>query len=609
MIGRSAVREPGGVAHLKIQNEPAAANTATMKMRDGKSAPAPGAVRLAGLDPIDAAAILAAVGEAAYVWDLATDTLIWSPNAADVIGVATLATIGSGRAYAVLLDPESPANRYDTIIGSAARDDGNGVAYELCYCLCPQNAEEVRWIEDTGRWFAGPDGRPIRAVGILRLVTERHLREQRLAQLSATDSLTGEMNRARLCQTIEEALDQAVRYRTTSGFLLVGIDDLGRVNRSYGYDIADQAIAGVAQRLRSRMRTSDVLGRFSDNKFGLVLNECNTDDLAVAAARFVNAVREAPLETSVGPIAVSVTAGGIVAPRHARTVAEVMGHAQEALDLAKVAGRGSFRAYLPSVESEARRRENLRLTDVIVSALNERRVKLAFQSVVNAQTRQVAFRECLVRLCEADGREVDALAILSVAEKLDLVRLIDHRVLELVATELRANPEFVLSLNVSASTVHDPVWMAAFAAEMRNGLGSRLIVEITESAAIRDVEATRGFVARVKNFGCRVAIDDFGAGFTSFRNLRRLGVDIVKIDGSFVANLEHAPDDRVFVRALLELARELGLQTVAEWVQSEKAAATLIGWGCDYFQGALVGLAETQPDLEPAAIEERAGVS
>ena len=592
---------------MDIQNWPAAGNTAAMRNRGDRSPSKPREARLsATLDPIDAATILAAVGEVAYVWDLVTDELCWGPNAADVLGIATLTSISSGRSYAALLDPGSPANRYDTIVGSSARDDGRGIAYELHYSLRPPDAAAARWIEDTGRWFAGPDGKPIRAAGILRVVTERHLREQRLAQLSATDSLTGEMNRMRLCQALEEALEQAARYRTTIGFILVGIDDLGRINRSYGYGIADQAIAGVAQRLRTRMRTSDVLGRFSDNKFGLVLHECNTDDLAVAATRFVNAIRETPLETSIGPIAISVSSGGVVAPRHARTLEEVMGHAQEALDLAKQAGRGSFRAYQPSVESEARRRENLRLTDVIVSALNERRVKLAFQTVAHAQTREIAFRECLVRLYEAEGREIDAMAILSVAEKLDLVRMIDHRVLELVAAGLRADPKPTLSLNVSASTVHDPVWMAAFTAEMRNGLGSRLIVEITESAAIRDVEATRGFVARVKDFGCRVAIDDFGAGYTSFRNLRRLGVDMVKIDGSFVANLEHAPDDRVFVRALLELARELGMETVAEWVQSEKAAATLIGWGCNYFQGALVGLAEAQSHIEPAVIEERA---
>ena len=207
-----------------------------------------------------------------------------------------------------------------------------------------------------------------------------------------------------------------------------------------------------------------------------------------------------------------------------------------------------------------------------------------------------------MRLREPNGKEIDAFSIVTVAEKLDLVRLIDHRVLELAAAELKANPDLRLSLNVSASTVHDPLWLSALEA-VQNGIGNRLIVEITESAAIHDVEATRRFVAKVKSYGCRVAIDDFGAGYTSFRNLRRLGVDMVKIDGSFVANLEHAPDDRLFVRALLELARELGLETVAEWVQSESAAATLAGWGCDYFQGALTGLAETKPVAERAERE------
>ena len=558
------------------------------------------------LDSGDTAAIFAAMGEAAYVWDATSDKLVWSPNAAKVIGVAALADVGLGRQFAGLLDPANPFNRYDAIFRSSGRDDGAGVAYELRYSLKTGEAAEPRWIEDCGRWFAGAGGKPARAAGIVRVVTDKYLREQQLVQTSAIDSLTGGMNRSRLVQTLDELLDRASRNQTSFGFLLIGIDDLGRVNRTYGFDLADQVIGMVAQRLCSRMRTSDALARFSGNKFGIVLHECDGDELAIAAARFVNAVREAPLETAMGSIVVSVTTGGVLAPRHGRTAADVMGHAQEALDLAQSAGRGTFRAYAPSVESEARRRENLRQADVIISALNDRRVTMAFQPVVRAGTRELAFRECLVRLCDQDGTEIDAMSILPIAEKLDLVRMIDHRVLELTASELRSDPEMRCSLNVSASTVHDPVWIAAFAAEMRGGVGERLIVEITESAAIGDVEATRCFVARVKAAGCKVAIDDFGAGYTSFRNLRRLGVDMVKIDGSFVANLEYAPDDRAFVRALLELAHELGLETVAEWVQSEEAAAMLIGWGCDYFQGALVGLAATRPGVETFIKDETA---
>jgi EAL domain-containing protein (putative c-di-GMP-specific phosphodiesterase class I) len=110
-------------------------------------------------------------------------------------------------------------------------------------------------------------------------------------------------------------------------------------------------------------------------------------------------------------------------------------------------------------------------------------------------------------------------------------------------------------------------------------------------AAIHDIDDTRGFVTRVKDLGCRIAIDDFGAGYTSFRNLRKLGVDIIKIDGAFVQNLTRSEDDRTFVHTLLDLGRRLGLKTVAEWVQDEQSAAMLAAWGCDYLQGALVGRA------------------
>ena len=123
------------------------------------------------------------------------------------------------------------------------------------------------------------------------------------------------------------------------------------------------------------------------------------------------------------------------------------------------------------------------------------------------------------------------------------------------------------------------------------GVAERLIVEITETVAIQDLDDVRGFVTRLKNFGSRIAIDDFGAGYTSFRNLRKLGVDIVKIDGAFVQNITRSADDRAFVQTLIDLAHRLGIKTVAEWVQDEESAAMLQNWGCDYIQGRLTGLA------------------
>jgi EAL domain-containing protein (putative c-di-GMP-specific phosphodiesterase class I) len=139
----------------------------------------------------------------------------------------------------------------------------------------------------------------------------------------------------------------------------------------------------------------------------------------------------------------------------------------------------------------------------------------------------------------------------------------------------------------------DPDWWSSIESLMRAhpGVAERLIVEITETVAIQDIDDVRGFVTRLKNLGSRIAIDDFGAGYTSFRNLRRLGVDIVKVDGAFVQNIARSADDRAFVQTLLDLARRLQIKTVAEWVQDEESATMLREWGCDYIQGRLIGLA------------------
>jgi EAL domain-containing protein (putative c-di-GMP-specific phosphodiesterase class I) len=215
---------------------------------------------------------------------------------------------------------------------------------------------------------------------------------------------------------------------------------------------------------------------------------------------------------------------------------------------------------------------------------------------VQTISRKPAFYECLMRVRRHDGRLLAVSDAVPLAERLGLVRLLDHRVLELVLEELKAAPEFKASLNLSAASTVDPDWWVALRSALRadSSLAERLTIEITETTAIQDLDDTRGFVARVKDLGCRVAIDDFGAGYTSFRNLRKLGVDIVKIDGSFVQNLRQSEDDRAFVQTLIDLAQRLGLETVAEWVQDEQSATMLADWGCNYLQGALVGLAAAE---------------
>jgi diguanylate cyclase (GGDEF)-like protein len=546
---------------------------------------------------LDTAQILNSVGEVPYDWRLGSDALAWGTNVSDVLLIGDATAIASGRAFAQFLEADNAQARFDAVMQSDKRDEGRGVAYQIQYCIRPDPASETRlWVEDIGRWFAGADGKPERAHGLVRVINERYEHVRKLTYLARCDGLTGELNRHHLTVILEDTIDEAIRFRSSCGFMLVAIDNLARINESYGFEIADEVIVAVAKRVRARMRGKDTLGRFSGNKFGLVLRDCTPDDMAIAAERLLAGVRDEMIPTAAGPIAVTVTIGGVNAPRHARSVIEVLSRAQETLDTAKARRRGSFLAYRPNIEREALRRENVRATDEIVAALNERRIFLAYETIAAAADRKPAFYECLMRIRRTDGSLIAANDIVPVAERLGLVRLLDYRVLELVVDEMIAAPALQASLNVSAASTTDPDWWAGLGSLLRahSGIAERLTVEITESAAIHDIDETRGFVARVKDLGCRIAIDDFGAGYTSFRNLRKLGVDVVKIDGAFVHDMMRSEDDRAFVRTLIDLAKRLKLVTVAEWVQSEQAACTLQDWGCDYLQGALIGLASTE---------------
>ncbi len=552
----------------------------------------------------DASHILNSIGHASFEWDIASGSIAWSENVAAVFGDIPLGSLTNAGEFAKLIEP-SRGIRSDAILNGSAKDTGKGVAYQIEYGVRASTSAKLIWIEESGCWFAGNDGKPAYAQGIVRANNERHVREQQLMKLSQNDALTGELNRQRLLAALAEAVEETVRFRSSFAFMLIGIDHLARLNDAFGFDVADEVILEIAKRIRARLRGGDVLGRFSGNKFGLILKNCTVDNMNIAAERFLAGIRDEVVLTRSGPVAVTATIGAINAPRHASTAEEAMSRTQEALDLAKGRRRGSMMVWRPNVERDAQRRVNIRVTDEIVTALNERRIVMAYEPVVTASSRQIAFHECLVRMRQEDGQYSLSPDIVPVAEKLGLIRLVDHRVLELVVAELATAPQAQLSLNISPDTTMDPDWWASIESLMRAhpGVAERLIVEITETVAIQDLDDVRGFVTRLKNFGSRIAIDDFGAGYTSFRNLRKLGVDIVKIDGAFVQNVTRSADDRAFVQTLIDLAHRLGIKTVAEWVQDEESAAILEGWGCDYIQGRLTGLASlSRPWGESAGV-------
>ncbi len=536
-------------------------------------------------------------GALVYEWSLIDDTITWNNDVTSVLGDCDPEQLKTGAGFHAFLDPEGAALR--TSLANNPSPDFSAFQIEYQYC---SESGEVYWLQDRGRRLMGPDGKPSSIIGVLRAITDWKIREVRLNYLASYDELTGQLNRARLRERLDQAIASAERSGRPGAYFVAAIDELADLNADYGFDVADEVIAGIGHRLERLLEDSQEIGRIAGNKFGIIVNDCADDDLVATAQKFINAAQEQALETSAGAISVSISVGCVAYPTFASNSQEAMFRAVEALDKAKATGRSSFSVFSMSEQVQSIRRRNALVADQIISALNDRRICVAYQPIVAADTLETEKYECLVRMIEPCGDIVLAGDFVPMAEQLGLVRLIDRRVLELVTEALHAHPGVKLAVNVSGITATEPDSVEGYLAhiEANRDVADRLTIELTETSAIRDMEESAKFLSRLRDLGCRVAIDDFGAGYTSFRNLQALVVDSVKIDGAFIRGLAQSRDNQLFVRTLVDLAKYFNLETVAEWVSNSEEAQMLCDYGVDYLQGYYVG----QPSMtlmEPAA--------
>jgi diguanylate cyclase (GGDEF)-like protein len=534
---------------------------------------------------------------AAYCWTLADDKIVWSPNCTQVLEARPEA-VHSGRRYASHIDPSSGTSRYDAVMAGGT-DAGAGVAFQVEYLFRPGGLSkpQAMWVEDTGRWFAGPDGRPARILGTVRRVDERHRRQQQLSFLSLHDPLTGMMNRLGMIEALRRTMAEAVAASSSCALLIAAIGNLGVVNDAYGFEVAEEVMAEAGRRIASVTRTGDRLARYSGSKFGVILQCSNEDEVAAAAERLLGALRESVVDSEAGPLWALLSIGAVMLPRHGSDPATALTRAEEALAQARKQPFDGFALYEPSKNRLSERVNTARFASGLVRGLKEQRLQLAFQPVIDVQTRMPVFHEALLRLADHTGDIMPAEQIVAVAERLGLVRLIDRAVMEMAMAALIAHPDVRISINISGTTATDPRWYPQITAILgaHAEVAARLIVEITETVALGDLAHTTRFVRQLRDMGVSVAIDDFGAGYTSFRNLRAIPVDMLKIDGSFCRNLQADADNRHFLQALIGLSKAFGLKTVAEWVETEADAALLAEWGIDMMQGRLFGGAETLP--------------
>jgi diguanylate cyclase (GGDEF)-like protein len=525
---------------------------------------------------------LTAAGDVAYEWRFDTDAVLWMGALNAVFGSGDTAPPTTGSALNARINAEDLPARLKAIADSDRRNCG----YDCEYRLRRSNGAFV-WVHDRGRVEFSEAGLPVRQRGILRVIDRRKAQQVQVELQVNFDELTGLPNRARLTDALQHAIVNAQRYSDTGGYLAVDIDGLAGINERYGYAAADAAIVEVAHRIERLLRLNDVVGRVGGDQFGIVLNQCSEADMAATADRVLCALRDEPVHTAVGAVPVTASAGGVGFPDFVKTAVEAMALAEAALADAKRNGRDRFaRHYL----SEAERSEHQQLQAVaerVKRELKANTLVLAFQPVVQTGSGTIRFYECLLRMVNPDGTIVAAGDFIPAVERLGLSRLVDRRVLEMTVEELRRYPDVHLSMNISGFTATDRAWLRTIAALLRDrpALAERLIVEITETAAIQDIEETARVIAAIRDLGCKVALDDFGTGYISFRHLKSLDVDIVKIAGSYVRDLPQHPENLQFIRSLITLAHGFGLETVAEGVETVDDVAALEREGVHMLQG------------------------
>lgn len=484
-------------------------------------------------------------------------------------------------------------------IGERDKALDGGVQNYACQYQLSRRAGETHWVEERGGWLGEGDNR--RLIGVIRSIESQKLRDAHLSWLAENDELTGVMNRAQMRVRLDQAIAGLSKADLSGAYLLVGIDDVGGINADFGFDVADEVIVECSRRLVAQLRDDDLVGRVAGTKFGVFLGDADSERVREVCVALLNAIRERVIETQKGSVAASISVGAVEAPRDADCAHVAMARAEAALDQAKRLGRSSWSSFSEKTDVMTMRRRNTHMSDVILTALNERRVRLAFQPIVADLDEPPKKFECLIRMRAEDGREVPAPEFIPAAERLGLVHLLDRRVLELAMNTLAACPNVKLNVNVSMETVKDPVWAEGYISAMRANtqLARRITVELTETQVIDAIDASIEFVAEIKKLGASFGIDDFGAGYTSFRNLKALDIDILKIDGSFVTGVSSSRENQLFVRTLLDLARNFGMKTVAEWVDNQADAMLLKGLGVDFLQGFLIGKPETNPAWLP----------
>jgi diguanylate cyclase (GGDEF)-like protein len=438
------------------------------------------------------------------------------------------------------------------------------------------------------------DGRPTGLMSSGLDVTERRAAEDEIAYLAYHDPLTGLPNRSLLQEHLDVALARARRQGTAVALLYLDLDDFKLVNDSLGHAAGDRLLTKVALRLANRHRTSDVLARQGGDEFLLLLSDLPPDEAEAVARTTAGALvasLQMPFVIGGAEFHIGASVGISLFPRDAEDAETLLGHADAAMYQAKAAGRDEVRAFHPERGEPLRR---LSMTSRLRAAMDADELVVHWQPIVDPATGSLESLEALVRWQDPLRGLVLPGEFVPFAEETGLIRRLGEHVLTLICRQRREWSADGLyphvTMNVSARQLEPSFPPLVRAVHEEFGVDpAGLTIEITETAAMQEGPRVEQVLADVADSGVQIAIDDFGAGYSSLSRLRRLPVAMLKIDRQFLADAPSEPAAAAIVTAVLELSEALGMKTVAEGVEAEDQRRFLVGLNCPLAQGFLLG--------------------
>jgi len=425
----------------------------------------------------------------------------------------------------------------------------------------------------------------------------------RLIYQASHDALTGLINRREFEQRLERTLPSALQQGREHALCYMDLDQFKVINDSCGHAAGDELLRQLALLLKANLRERDTLARLGGDEFVLLLENCSIPDALEVADIFRSEVQRFRFKWGDRIFSVGMSVGLVAINADSGTAASLMSAADAACYVAKDRGRNQIHLYESRDSDLVRHRGEMQWVTRIQRALEEHRLRLSWQEIrrTDGATESVRHVELLLRMIDEEGNEILPMAFIPAAERYSIMPSLDSWVIEetlhLCQRYLASKCErhCLFAVNLSGASLKDPAFRRMLLARLEENpaFGPHLCFEITETAAIGNLAVVNEFIEAVRAFGCSFALDDFGSGLSSFTYLKNLKVDYLKIDGAFVRDIASNAIDRSMIEAIHRIGHQMGLRTVAEYVESDQVLALLRQIGVDYVQGS--GIHQPEP--------------